>query len=157
VRIHQLEGPRNLGSATEPSVPTSSSPRGRGGVSGRSVLSGRAPYPKGSLDLGHQRNMGFISPTLKKVTKNVHQHPGGGKMSRRIEETHHSTKLALRVFPPVPSSVRVRERGFEPSSDTIWVASPQRVPESCPPPRGCGGDGGTTAAGREKRHDSVFG
>lgn len=121
---------RNSGSAAEPSVPTSSSPRGRGGVHG-CPMSGRAPDPKGPFDLGHQRNVSFISPT-------------------------HSAELALRVSPPIPSGIRVRERAFEPSSDTVWVASPQRVPEPCPP-RGRGGDAGVTTAGREKRHDIAFG
>lgn len=95
-------------------------------------MSGRAPDPKGSLDLGHQRNVSFVSPT-------------------------HSAELALRVSPPIPSGVRVRERAFEPSSDTIWVASPQRVPEPCPPRGGGGGDVGVTTAGSEKRHDIAFG
>ena len=53
-------------------------------------------------------------------------------------ETHHSTKLLLRVLPPTPGSVRVRKRGFVPSSDTIRVAPPQRVPEPGSPPGGGG-------------------
>ena len=66
--VCQQKGPRNLGSTTEPSVPTSSSPRGRGGMYRRPV-SGRAPKPEGPLDLGHNGNMGFISPTLQKSRK----------------------------------------------------------------------------------------
>ena len=61
----QPEGLQTLDSTTEPSIPTSSSPRGRGGMYG-CPMSGRAPYPKGPLDLGHQRNVSFISPTLQK-------------------------------------------------------------------------------------------
>jgi len=83
------------------------------------AVSRRAPDPKGPLDLGHQRNMGFVSPT-------------------------HRTKLSLRMFPPATGGVWIRKRGFVPSGDTIWVAtSPQRVPEPGPP---CGGGGGTSAA-----------
>lgn len=74
----------------------------------------RAPDPKGPLDLGHQRNVGFISPT-------------------------HSAKVALRVLPPVTSGMGVRERGFVTTGDTVWVASSQWVPEPGPP-RGGGGD-----------------
>lgn len=59
---------RLLDSTTEQPIPTTSSPRGRSGMYG-SVLPGRAPDPKGPLDLGHQRNVGFVSQTLQKVTK----------------------------------------------------------------------------------------
>ena len=150
---------RDLGSATEPSaVPTSSSPRGRGGVYGCPV-SWRAPHPEGPPNLGHQWNVSFVSTTLqrKKSRKrrvSIH-HPIHTRSRGYRIETHHSTKLALRMFPPMPSGIRVRERGFEPSSDTIWVASPQQVPEPGSP-RGGGGDGGTTTAGREKRHNNVW-
>ena len=94
-------------------------------------------------------------PRPSKSHENIHQHLRHLQIRRgRGSKSHHSTKLALCVFPPIPSSVRVRERGFEPSSNAVWVASPQRVPESCSP-RGGGGAMDTTA-GREKRHDSVW-
>ena len=66
--VRRLEELKTLDPTTEQSIPTTSSPRGRSGMYG-SVLSGRAPDPKGPLDLGHQRNVGFVSQTLQKVTK----------------------------------------------------------------------------------------
>ena len=152
MRVYQPEGLKNLGSTSEPSVPTSSSPCGRGGVYGCPV-SGRAPDPKGPLDLGHQRNVRFVSTTLQGITKHVSAFITSTERSgEQNRKTHHVTELTFRVSPPVPSGVRVREGGFEPSSDAIWVASPQWVPEPCPP-RGGGGDWGTTTARREKGHD----
>ena len=52
-----------LDSTTEQSVPTGSSP----------LASGRAPYSKGSLDLGHQRNVDFVSSTLQ-TANDARQH-----------------------------------------------------------------------------------
>jgi len=96
------------------------------------LIPGRAPDSKRPLDLGHQWNMSFVSPT-------------------------HETKLPLCVLPPTMSGVRVRKGCFVPSSDTIGVASLKRVPESGPPClRGGGGDtGGTSTARREERHCSL--
>jgi len=95
-----------LDSATEQSAPTSSIPRGRRRLS---LAPGRAPYSKGSLDLGHQRDVGFVSSA-------------------------HVTKLSLRASPSLSGGVRVRKGTFVPSGDAVWIASPQRVPEPGPCP-----------------------
>jgi len=88
-----------------------------------SIAPRRTPYPKGTLDLGHQRDVGFVSPA-------------------------HETKFPLRFLPPTTSGVRIGEGRFEPSSDTIRVASPQRVTEPSPSPVGGGGHSrGTGATG----------
>lgn len=63
MHISQRVGAGNLGSATEQWIPAGSSPRGSAGVYVGPVP-GRAPYPEGSLDLGHQRNVGFVSSAL---------------------------------------------------------------------------------------------
>ena len=68
IRMHTratiAEGIHHSDSTTEQPVPTSSSPRGRRGLDG-SLAPGGAPYPEGPLDLGHQRNVGFVSSTLR--------------------------------------------------------------------------------------------
>jgi len=115
---HRAEGTQELDSTTEQSAgPASSGPRGRDRVHGP-VVPGRAPDPKRPLNLGHQRNVGFVSPT-------------------------HQTKLTLCVPPPGVGGVRVGKSGFVPSSNTIRIASPQRVSEPGPCPRR-GGDTGAT-------------
>ena len=56
----------DLDSTTEQFVVpvTGPSPRGRDGVYVGSVAPGRAPDSKGPLDLGHQRDVSLVSPTL---------------------------------------------------------------------------------------------
>ena len=51
------------------------------------------------------------------------------------------------------SGMGVRKRGFVPSGDAVWVASPQWVPEPGPP-RGGGSNWSTAAARREESHCS---
>lgn len=72
-----------------------------------------------------------------------HWNERGKNQNRKL--AYHQTKLPLRMLPPVMGRVRVRERGFETSSDAVWVAAPpQRVPEPGPP----SGGGGSASAAR---------
>lgn len=119
-----------------------------------SAAPGRAPYPKGPLDLGHQRNVGLVSPTLQN-----HERTASEELLRlRVVKTqaYHQAKLSLRVPSSATGRVRVCKGGFVPSGDTIRVASPpQRVPEPGPRPRG--GDSGTSVAvRREEWHVGVL-
>ena len=139
---------RHSDSRTEQSTPASARPRGRDGD--RPVALGRAPDPKGPFDLGHQRNVGFASPTLYK-SRGVSA-PRRGAANR---SSYHETKLSLRALPPSASRVRVRKGGFVPSSDAVRITSPQRVPEPVPCP--CGGGGNTSSRRREECHCDVLG
>lgn len=139
----KLRDSYGLDSAIEQSMPTGSSSRGSDGMDG-SFAPRRAPYPERPLDPGHQRDVGFVSSALQKVTQTTHQRSHPHTYIHKRNKTHHHTKFLLRVLPPASGGVRVRKGGFVPSSDAIWVASPERVPEPGPCPRGGGGGARTT-------------